>query len=438
MSIDKNKLQQAFKNTIDYDELLNCTRCGFCLPSCPTYTQTGEDEVHSPRGRIALMKGVIDGIIEPNEEVLHSIDLCLGCRACESACPSGVKFGQLLEQAREAINQTQEFSLVNRLTRKVIFKGVFPHQTRLINVAGLTRLYQKSGLQYIMRKSGIINFLPDGLSAMESILPNIPKRKQMLHRPNQLPAISEQIKKVAFFSGCLMDTLFLSTNDATIKLLQLMGCEVIIPQTQNCCGALHAHSGERNQAKEMAKKNIIAFEKGKVDYIITNAGGCGAFLYDYTSLFKGDNEWEERALNFSEKIKDISSILLDMNFDKMNLHADEQVITYQDSCHLKNGQNIANEPRTLIKSVEGVTFIEMPDADQCCGSAGIYNIVEHEMSMKILDNKMEQTKKTQPNTIVTSNPGCFMQMKLGVKREGLEKEIRVMHLADFLLECIRD
>src|SRR5699024_6707966 len=177
---------------------------------------------------------------------------CLGCRACEPACPSGVNFGQLLEQAREAIYQTKELSLVHRLTRKVVFEGLFPHQNRLINLAGLTSFYQKSGLQYITRKIGLINFLPKSLTSMESILPEIPKRKVMKKRPEHLPAINKRKKKVAFFSGCLMDTIFLSTNDATMKLLQLAGCEIVIPKSQGCCGALHGHSGERNHAKDMA------------------------------------------------------------------------------------------------------------------------------------------------------------------------------------------
>lgn len=429
-------MRQAFIDTIDYEEILNCTRCGFCLPSCPTYTQTG-DEVQSPRGRIALMKGVIDGVIEPDADVKRSIDLCLGCRACEPACPSGVNFGQLLEQTREAIYQTKHLSLAQRLTRKVTFEGIFPHHNRMVHLAGLTRMYQQSGLQSLARSIRFMHVLPKRLQRMESVLPEMPNRKQMVQRPTLVPARGPKKKRVAFFTGCLMDTMFLSTNDATIELLQLAGCEVVLPENQHCCGALHGHSGERQQGKELAKKNIVAFEHEQIDMIITNAGGCGAFLHDYEVMFQDDPDWADRARNFSEKITDISTVLVELHMDQMDLQSEEQIVTFQDSCHLRNGQHVSEAPRKLIQAVEGVTYVEMEDASHCCGSAGIYNIIEHDMSMHILDTKMIYTKKTKAKTIITANPGCFLQMKLGVKREGLEEGVRVVHLVDFLLESFQ-
>lgn len=432
---EQARIQQAFKEKIDYNELMNCTRCGFCLPSCPTYIETGKDEVHSPRGRIALMKGVVDGLIEPTDEVKRSIDMCLGCRACEPVCPSGVKFGHLLEQARDAIYQSYKQSLPAKLTRKLAFRSLFPHQNRMRNLTSLVGFYQRSGLQRAAQKTGMINILPGNLRTMEKVLPNVPKRKELNNRPQFLLAYFEKKKRVAFFAGCLMDTLFMRTNDATTKLLQYAGCEVVIPEHQGCCGALHGHSGEMEFAKEMAKKNIRAFEDEEIDYIITNAGGCGAFLHDYDYLFKDEPEWKERAAAFSAKIKDISSILIDLNFDTSELQLDEQIVTYQDSCHLKNGQKTFTEPRQLLQSIDGVKYIEMKDASRCCGSAGIYNIVESEMSMQILNYKMEQAKKTKATTIVTSNPGCLLQMKLGIEREGLTGKVEAVHIVDFLLEA---
>ncbi len=432
---EKDRIQQAFKEKMDYDELMNCTRCGFCLPSCPTYIETGQDEVHSPRGRIAIMKGVVDGIIEPSEEVKRSINMCLGCRACEPVCPSGVQFGHLLEQARDAIYQTNKQSVTTKLTRRLAFNHLFPKQKRMIRLTSFVGLYQRSGLKRAAQKTGILKILPENMRAMENVLPEVPKRKEMKERPTHLPALKKQKKRVAFFSGCLMDTVFMSTNDATTKLLQYAGCEIVIPKTQGCCGALHGHSGEINAAKEMAKKNITAFEEEQVDYIITNAGGCGAFLNDYEYLFRDEPEWHERAVKFSKKIKDISSILIELEFDKLDLQLEEQVVTFQDSCHLKNGQKTFMEPRQLLESIEGVHYIEMKDAGRCCGSAGIYNIVESEMSMQILDYKMEQAKKTNAKTIVTANPGCLLQMKLGIEREGLTGKVDAVHIVDLLLKA---
>lgn len=432
---EKERIQQAFKDTMDYDEIMNCTRCGFCLPSCPTYIESGQDEVHSPRGRIALMKGLVDGDIEIDEDVKRSIDMCLGCRACEPACPSGVNFGHLLEQARDAIYQNNKQSLPTKFVRNLAFKQLFPYQNRMIGLTSLLGVYQRSGLRTLTRSIGIMKLFPETLRTMERVLPDVPKRKELKNRPKHFPSITEQKKKVAFFSGCLMDTIFMSTNDATTKLLQYAGCEIVVPETQACCGALHGHSGETEQARTMAKRNIEAFEAAKVDYIITNAGGCGAFLVDYDYLLKDDPKWKNRALAFKGKIKDITRILIELDFDQKSLELEEQIVTYQDSCHLKNGQKTFREPRHLLRSIKGVKFIEMIDAGRCCGSGGIYNIVESEMSMQVLDYKMEKTMETQAKTIVTTNPGCLLQMKLGIEREGLSKEMDAVHIVDLLLKA---
>ncbi|HLR74495.1 MAG TPA: (Fe-S)-binding protein [Virgibacillus sp.] len=432
---EKERIQQAFKEKMDYEEILNCTRCGFCLPSCPTYVETGNDEVHSPRGRIALMKGLVDGHIEPNEEVKRSIDLCLGCRACEPACPSGVKFGRLLEQAREAIYQSNEQSFTQKLVRKMTFNNLFSHQDRMIGLTSLLGFYQRSGLQKTARTLGIMKLFPETIRTMEKVLPRVPRKKELKHRERYFEPLEKQNKRVAFFSGCLMDTVFRSTNEATTKLLQYAGCEIVVPKAQSCCGALHGHSGERDQAKELAKRNIVAFEGAEVDYIITNAGGCGGFLVDYGYLLKDDSEWAERAQMFGHKIKDISRILVELDFHQLPLSLNKQKVTYQDSCHLRNGQQTFIEPRQLLQSIDGVTYVEMKDANRCCGSAGIYNIVESDMSMQVLDYKMEQTKQTEAQTIVTSNPGCLLQMKLGIEREGLSDRMEAVHIVDLLLEA---
>lgn len=384
-----------------------------------------------------MMKAVVDGLVEPDEDFERSLELCLGCRACEPVCPSGVKYGHLLEEARDIINQNKKFSASTKLIRKTVFNGLFPHPNRMRNVTGLIGFYQRSGIQTIARKIGFLGLLPDRLATMEKVLPQVPTMKQMKNRPEHLPAIGKQQQRVAFFSGCLMDTMFLQTNDATMKLLQLAGCEIVIPQNQTCCGALHGHSGEKQGSKELAKRNIKAFEDLNVDFIITNAGGCGSFLIDYDHLLKDDPEWKDRAKKFAVKVKDISEILVAADFHKkVNLELPYQVITYQDSCHLRNVMKTSSAPRTLLKAIKGVEYREMKDADRCCGSAGIYNIIETEMSMVMLDYKMAQAKNTQAATIVTANPGCLLQMKIGIEREGLSSKMRGVHIVDLLLEAV--
>ncbi|MDX8344782.1 (Fe-S)-binding protein [Rossellomorea sp. YZS02] len=433
---EKQKIQQQFKTRMNEDELLNCMRCGFCLPSCPTYIESGFKESHSPRGRIALMKAVVDGVIEPDEEVERTLDLCLGCRACEPVCPSGVNYGHLLEEARDIINQNKKHSFPVRVVRKTVFEGLFPHPDRMRMVTNLLGIYQRSGLQKAFYTTGVMKLFPESMATMERVLPQVPRLKEMKNRPTALTSIGAVRKNVAFFSGCLMDTMFLETNNATTKLLQLAGCDIVIPKAQTCCGALHGHSGEKDAAKELARRNIEAFEEAEIDYIITNAGGCGAFLVDYDHLLKDDPEWKERAVSFKNKIRDISSILVELEFHKAELNVSPQRITYQDSCHLRNVQRTFMEPRLLLQSVEGADYVEMKQADHCCGSAGIYNIVESDMSMKILDHKMDNVENTRATTIITSNPGCLLQMKLGIEREGLSDTMRAIHIVDFLLEAV--
>lgn len=432
----KEQIVQDFQTRMDYDELLNCMRCGFCLPSCPTYIETKGNEAASPRGRIALMKAVVDGKYEPDQNFENQLSLCLGCRACEPACPSGVKYGHLLEEALDILHTQKKYSPPVKLLRRVIFDGIFPYPSRMRGLNGLLWFYQTSGVQKVARATKMTSIVGKHLSTFERVLPSIPSPAKMKNRPSHVEAEGEVKNKVAFFSGCLMDTMFMETNDSTLFLLKKANCDVVIPQTQNCCGALHAHSGEKDTAIDLAKKNIVAFEKGEFDYIVSNAGGCGAVLVDYGHLLKDDPEWRERAKAFSNKVKDISEILLDVGLPEMEL--DHQIVTYQDSCHLKNVQGTASAPRQLLQSIKGIQFIEMKGAGDCCGSAGTYNILEQEMSMQILDHKMEKVHEVKAATIVTANPGCLLQMKLGVEREGKNDTMKAVHIVDLLAEAVKN
>ncbi|WP_245850165.1 (Fe-S)-binding protein [Shouchella clausii] len=438
MTAREQAIQADFAKRMDETELLNCMQCGFCLPHCPTYLETGYQEAHSPRGRIALMKAVHDGLIAPDEEVKRSLDLCLGCRACEPVCPAGVNYGHMLEEARDIFEDHSTHSAGVKTVRKTVFEGLFPHQNRMEKAMSLVGFYQRSGLQHITRKIGFMKLFPESMQAMERAMPNVLPQKERKAHKRVYEAEQAPVATVAFFKGCLMDTMFYETNKNTIMLLQKAGCRIVVPDSQGCCGALHGHSGEKAKAQEMARKNIDAFEDSGADFIISNAGGCGAFLQDYSHLLSKDRDYAKRAADFTAKMKDISQILVEVGFhERVPLKLASQRITYQDSCHLRNVMKTASAPRRLLQAIEGVELIEMEKADSCCGSAGIYNIIESEMSMQILDRKMERTKATEATTVVTANPGCLLQMKLGIEREGLQQKMEAVHIVDLLAEAVQ-
>nr|WP_245954537.1 (Fe-S)-binding protein [Paenibacillus flagellatus] len=431
------------KMQLNYDELTNCMRCGFCQAACPTFIETGL-EAASPRGRIALMKAVVDGIMEPDQSFRDQMDLCLGCRACEPVCPADVKYGHLLEETRDSIEQHVEHRWFIKAARKVAFKQVFPKQKRMRLVGKLLRTYQKSGLQKVAHGIGVMKLFPKNMRDMEAILPEASGQGVVETFGTRVPAKGPKIGTVGMFRGCLMDVLFAETNKKTVQLLSEAGFEVVIPDTQNCCGALHAHAGEVSQAKELAKNNVRAFREANVDYIASNAGGCGALLIEYDHLLHDEPDFKEDAEWFASRVKDVSLLLL----EKGRLPAFEHpadatadgetfTITYQDSCHLRNVMRSGNAPRNLMKRVANVNFVELQGADRCCGSAGIYNIVQTEMANQILEHKMEHVKETNAHMLITSNPGCLLQMKLGIERENLSGKMEAVHIVDFLYDRIK-
>lgn len=424
-------LKEALQKNLDYEELANCMRCGFCQPACPTFRETGY-EAASPRGRIALMKAVADGVMEPDQDFVDQMNLCLGCRACEPVCPAGVPYGQLIEQTREAIEQVQEHPWYVRLVRKTAFTHLFPHQRRLNLLGGLLGFYQRSGLQTAVRKLGVLNILPKQMREMEAIMPDA-SAKSLTDRlgATVIPAVGERKRRVGMFHGCIMDVLFQDTNINTVRLLAEACCEVVIAPDQVCCGALHAHSGEREAAKSLARKNIAAFQEAEVDLIISNAGGCGALLQEYDHLLHDDPEWQEQAKWFAARVKDVSEVLT-MSAEPQAWDPLPQRVTYQSSCHLRNGMKVTKEPVNLLQSIPGATYVPLKEGDRCCGSAGIYNLVQPEMAGSLLDEKMGHVAATQADILVTSNPGCLLQMKAGIKRAGLEDRMEAVHLVDLL------
>lgn len=444
---------KELQRALSYDETFSCVQCGYCLPACPTYETMGT-ETHSPRGRINLVKLTAEGKLTDWSLLADSLDNCLGCRACETACPTGVRYGAIFESAKEAIAERKwsadrgftakrrpGYAAITRAGRKLLFRGLFPNKRLLNAMAGVVWAYQKSGMEKTVNRLKLTRLLPKPFAAFAELLPRqtspLARRKRpQTYRPPQ----GQPRFVVAFFTGCIMDAMFERVNRLSMELLALGGCEVVAVPEETCCGALHAHSGERGTARELAKRNIRAFERlsaaGAVDFVANNAGGCGAMLAEYPHLLEEEPEWRERAVRFAEKSKDISEILAQLDLPLAErADAPAEVVTYQRSCHMTNVQKVTAPPLRLLQSIPGIRLREMADKDKCCGSAGIYNIVRYEESMAVLDVKMQAVKQTAARTIVTTNPGCLLQMQLGIRREGLERRMRAVHLVELLAEA---
>jgi Fe-S oxidoreductase len=415
------KMEDAFQDL--FPEMLKCTHCGLCLNECPTYRVLGW-EMDSPRGRIRQMRGAVEGLREVTVDFAEHMDVCLACRACQTACPGNLNFGQMVEAARWQALQTLPQKRLSRVLRWLTFNQLFPHPRRVRLVASLLRLYQQSGLQALARK---LNLIPSRLRDMEALLPPLPAQFTKVGR--MVPAEEERRGRVAFLVGCIMGTAYAETNEASIRVLARNGFEVVVPENQTCCGALAIHAGERKLAQGMAKRNIDAFLSHKVDAIIVNAAGCGVALKEYQELMKNDLDYAEKAREFCGKMQDITEFLGAKGIREPT-HEVRARVTYQDPCHLAHGQGVRNQPRALLSQIPGLQLVEMRDSDRCCGSAGIYNITHPDLSMLVLDEKMENVSATRPEMLVTANAGCMLQLQLGARRIGLNAQ--VVHVVDLL------
>ncbi|MBI3732080.1 MAG: (Fe-S)-binding protein [Chloroflexi bacterium] len=409
-----------------FAEILRCTHCGLCLNQCPTYRVLGW-EMDSPRGRIYLMRGVAEGRFEIDATFALHMDVCLACRACQTACPASIDFGKMVEAARGQAHQALPQSRRERLLRRWVFGGIFPRNDRLRLVARLIALYQRSGMQALARR---LRLIPRGLRDSERLLPRLPWRFTQLGQTT--PAQGVMRGRVALLAGCVMGTVYAPVNEATIRVLTRNGFEVVVPPAQICCGALATHAGERAIAKEMAKRNIEAFAGSPAqprDAILVNAAGCGLAMKEYGDLLKNDAGWQERAAAFAAQVQDVSEFLVARGIEPPP-RAMPRRVTYQDPCHLAHGQGVRAQPRQLLAAIPGLQFVEMRDPDRCCGSAGIYNITHPDIAAQVLDAKMETIAATQPEIIVTANAGCMLQLQAGVQRAGLKAE--VLHLVELL------
>jgi len=406
--------------SLDLAELYNCVHCGLCLNQCPTY-RVLRLEPESPRGRIHLVKAAAEGRIELNERFKEHMYLCLLCRACETACPSGVQYGRIAETAREHLGPPG--SNFARSVQYFVFRQLLPYSRRLRILARLLRLYQRAGLQKLMR-----NLLPKKLREMDAMLPRIPA-KFFLPASGVLPASGERRARVAFLHGCVMPLLFGNVNEATVRVLRRNGCEIVFPQNQTCCGALNIHNGETRAAKRMARQNIDIFLGADVDAIIVNAAGCGAAMKEYDYLLRDDPAYAGKAKRFSAQVKDAAEFLAGLGLVG-KLGPLEMTVSYQDPCHLAHAQRVRNQPRELLRAIPGLRLVEMEGADRCCGSAGIYNITHPGMSRRLLEEKMRALAETGAKAVIAPNPGCMLQLRYGARAFG--PALPVYHLMDLL------
>lgn len=409
-----------------YADYSRCVHCGLCLNHCPTY-RLWHIEADSPRGRIRQMMLVDQGELALGPSYVTHMDRCLDCRACETACPSGVEYGKLIELARAQIEQSYRRPWTARTVRDLAFRRLLPHPRRIAAAARLLRLYQRSGLARLARATGILRLL--GLRERERLLPPMDSEFFFGELGKTFPARGERRARVALFVGCVAQVAFSDLHRATLRVLQANGCEVVVPARQVCCGALASHAGARDVARQLARENFAAFDNQDFDAILTSAAGCGAALKEYPHLFPSEDAAHAPAARFSGKVRDITEFLaalgLTAPLGRLPLR-----VTYQDSCHLAHGQGIREAPRALLRAIPGVELVEMPLAEQCCGSAGVYNVTETKTSLELLALKMDAISETAAQVIATANPGCILQLRAGAALRGTGQE--VLHVVELL------
>jgi glycolate oxidase iron-sulfur subunit len=413
-------------------DLDRCVHCGLCLNACPTYRELGL-EMDSPRGRIYQMVQVANGAPVGASYIEH-IELCLACRACESACPSGVQYGRLVEAARADIENQTRRPLISRAVRRFVFGKLLQSPGWMSAAGAAAYLYQASGLQRVLRGSGLWKLL-GRLGRLEQLSPPAEPPFFFGQIGKTFPAEGERRYRVALMAGCIANVSFARLNEATVRVLQKNGCEVVVPAGQGCCGALHVHAGIRSEARKLARANIEAVIDGGFDAIITNAAGCGSTLKEYHELLEHDPDYAEKAKRFSTLMKDVTEFLASIELNR-EMGPVPMSVTYQDSCHLAHGQKVRVPPRRLLAAIPGLEFREMPLSDLCCGSAGIYNVVENEMAMAVLDKKMQSVNMTGAQVIATANPGCMLQLEAGVRLHGRGQ--RVVHVVELLDEAYKN
>ncbi len=389
----------------------DCVHCGFCLPTCPTYVLWGE-EMDSPRGRIYLMKQGLEG--EPmNDAMVSHWDACLGCMACVTSCPSGVQYDRLIEQTRAQVERLHERPRSEKALRGLVF-SLFPYPKRLRLVRGPLRLMQRTGLDKAMRRTGLLERMSPQLAAMQSLAPRLGKSERL---PERLPAQGERRAVVGLLTGCVQGAFFPGVNAATARVLQAEGCDVVVPRQQGCCGALSTHNGREEEAQGFARALVDTFEAAGVDRVVVNAAGCGSTMKEYAELLADDAEYADRARAIAEKVRDISEVLDELG-PVAKRHPLPMSVAYHDACHLAHAQGVRAQPRNLLRGIPGLELKEIAEPELCCGSAGIYNIVNPEPARELGDRKAKNIMATGAQVLVTANPGCLMQVTSAIERSN--------------------
>jgi glycolate oxidase iron-sulfur subunit len=406
-----------------------CVHCGFCLPVCPTYVLWGQ-EMDSPRGRIYLMKLASDGAAEMNEKWVSHIDSCLGCMACMTACPSGVDYGKLIEATRAQIERNTERSRGEKLHRRFMFE-TFTRPDRLRQMWLPLLVYQKSGLQAVVRGLGLLKLLPKKMQTMEALLPKLGAREAVAE---VTPAVGTKRRRVGLLLGCVQREFLSQVNAATARVLAAEGCEVVAPGEQPCCGALLVHAGEEAAAVALAKRTIDAFERADVETVVTNAAGCGSNVKEYGHLLRDEPGYGERARVFAAKCKDVSEVLAEME-PRAKRSGLKLRVAFHDSCHLQHAQGVRSQPRSLLSKIPWLELVEIPEAAICCGSAGIFNLVQPDAANALGDRKAGLIEPLKADVVATGNPGCILQMQAALARRG--QKTPVLHTIQLLDASIR-
>lgn len=439
----------------EFDNILKCVHCGLCLDYCPTYRELN-DEKDSPRGRLYLMRGLWEGELELSQSVIEPLSRCLDCRACESACPSGVPYGELLEKTRGIVLDNISQSLKEKILRKIFLKGLFSSTNLMILVSRIIKVYVAIGIPKLLTKTFLARFFSKSLVFKHFLIPNFSGQSFKRKHADKilLPLLQEREKEISYkirekkirvgmFSGCIMDVSETEIHYSTLTLLRYLGCEVVIPEDQSCCGALHVHSGDRKTSRKLALRNFSAFESHNLDAVITNAAGCGAQLKEYHLLFPQEKlknqkdfpTFEKKIIDIMEFISIYSGLLKNLRWRK-----DEDTVIYDSPCHLIHAQKVDDNPRKLLKSLPGVRLVSLEESDWCCGSAGIYNLTQPFLSAEVLNRKTTSiikaiTEHSNVTTIVTGNPGCLYQIRAGILRKNID--LRVLHPVVYLANRLK-
>jgi len=412
-------------------DLQNCIHCGFCLPACPTYIATGQ-ELESPRGRLHLIAAVRDGRIDVTGRTLAHFDRCLQCRACETACPSAVPYGRIMEDARASIMANAPAARPAAWRwRAFLLRHVLARPKAMRAVLNLGRLYTRSGLQRLAR-GPLRRLLPGRIAHLEASIPVL--AAVPFRATGTLASPEGASARVALLLGCIHGELTPATHEATVRVLAHAGCEVIAPPEQVCCGALHVHAGDAETARALARRNIAAFESAGVDAVIVNAAGCGAAMKEYGRLLRHDPHWSGRAERFAASVRDVLEYVAERDFAH-GLGRVDRVVTLQDACHLAHAQRVREAPRRILAAIPGLRLHELRTPDRCCGSAGIYSFVQPELSAQVLAAKMDDIGSTGADLVCTANPGCTLQLQAGAVRTGAALEVR--HVIEVLDEAVR-